>query len=283
MSSMVRRLGEPGFAQGLLQDLEPVLPAASWSVYRTGHRCKPTLFMSASQGVPDTTQDCWWAYLAGPYRSDRTWGRMFDDIHVIVPETRLCHVTAKEVDGEHRARVYEAHGMAERVSVVEYESTGSVFAVNFYRHQHQLPFSDRQIGEFESVAPVLLELARKLKPAFLLIDVLELAEAQDMPHLRRSMQGLHDGGIRFAMSVEDLERPYAQFLPFDVIRMNVQEYSREKWQLWQEEAQVHNLPLLAYRVEAESQVHALSQKLVDYLQGFAVRDVMTLEMPRYQL
>ena len=161
MSSMVRRLGEPGFAQGLLQDLEPVLPAASWSVYRTGHRCKPTLFMSASQGVPDTTQDCWWAYLAGPYRSDRTWGRMFDDIHVIVPETRLCHVTAKEVDGEHRARVYEAHGMAERVSVVEYESTGSVFAVNFYRHQHQLPFSDRQIGEFESVAPVLLELARK--------------------------------------------------------------------------------------------------------------------------
>ena len=161
LSSMVRRLGEPGFAQGLLQDLEPVLPAASWSVYRTGHRCKPTLFMSASQGVPDTTQDCWWAYLAGPYRSDRTWGRMFDDIHVIVPETRLCHVTAKEVDGEHRARVYEAHGMAERVSVVEYESTGSVFAVNFYRHQHQLPFSDRQIGEFESVAPVLLELARK--------------------------------------------------------------------------------------------------------------------------
>ena len=161
LASMVHRLGDNGFAPGLLEDLEPVLPAASWSVYRTGHRCKPTLFMSASQGVPDTTQDCWWAYLAGPYRSDRTWGRMFDDIHVIVPETRLCHVTAKEVDGEHRARVYEAHGMAERVSVVEYESTGSVFAVNFYRHQHQLPFSDRQIGEFESVAPVLLELARK--------------------------------------------------------------------------------------------------------------------------
>ena len=158
---MVPRLGEPGFAQGLLQDLEPVLPAASWSVYRTGHRCKPTLFMSASRGVPDTTQDCWWAYLAGPYRSDRTWGRPFDDIHVVEPETRLCHVTAKEVDGEHRARVYEAHGVAERVSVVEYESTGSVFAVNFYRHQHQQPFSDRNIGEFEAVAPVLLALARK--------------------------------------------------------------------------------------------------------------------------
>ena len=158
---MVPRLGEAGFAQGLLQDLEPVLPAASWSVYRTGHRCKPTLFMSASRGVPDTTQDCWWAYLAGPYRSDRTWGQPFDDVHIIEPETRLCHVSASEVDGEHRARVYEAHGVAERVSVVEYKSTGSVFAVNFYRHQHQKPFSDRHIGEFEAVAPVLLALARK--------------------------------------------------------------------------------------------------------------------------
>ena len=161
LAGMVHRLGEPGFAPGLLEDLAPVLPAASWSVYRTRQRCKPTLFMSASRGVPDTTQDCWWAYLAGPYRSDRTWGQPFDDVHIIEPETRLCHVSASEVDGEHRARVYEAHGVAERVSVVEYESTGSVFAVNFYRHQHQKPFSDRHIGEFEAVAPVLLALARK--------------------------------------------------------------------------------------------------------------------------
>ena len=161
LASMVHRLGDNGFAPGLLQDLEPVLPAASWSVYRTGHRCKPTLFMSASRGVPDTTQDCWWAYLSGPYRSDRTWGRPFDEVPVAAPETRLCHVTATEVEGEHRARVYEAHGVAERVSVVEYESDGSVFAVNFYRHQHQRAFSDRQISAFESVAPVLLALTRK--------------------------------------------------------------------------------------------------------------------------
>lgn len=158
---MVHRLGEPGFAQGLLEDLAPMLPAASWSVYRTGQRCKPTLFMSASRGVPDTTQDCWWAYLSGPYRKDRTWGPSFDDPTPIVPLTRLCHVTATEVEGEHRARVYDAHGVAERVSVVDYEHDGSVFAVNFYRHQHQQPFRDGQIGDFEAVAPVLLALARK--------------------------------------------------------------------------------------------------------------------------
>lgn len=161
VASLVHRLGESGFVPGMLQDLEPVLPAASWSVYRTGPRCKPTLFMSASRGVPDTTRDCWWAYLSGPYRRDNTWGRSFDDAPLPQPETRLCHLTAAEVDGEHRARVYEAHGVSERVSVVEYESDGSVFAVNFYRHQHQRPFTDRQIGAFESVAPVLLALTRK--------------------------------------------------------------------------------------------------------------------------
>ena len=161
LAGMVHRLGEHGFASGLLEDLAPVLPAASWSVYRTGQRCKPTLFMSASRGVPDTTQDCWWAYLSGPYRKDRTWGRAFDDHTPIEPLTRLCHVTATEVEGEHRARVYDAHGVAERVSVVDYESDGSVFAVNFYRHQHQKPFRDGQISGFEAVAPVLLALARK--------------------------------------------------------------------------------------------------------------------------
>jgi DNA-binding CsgD family transcriptional regulator/rubredoxin len=116
--------------------------------------------MSASRGVPDTTQDCWWAYLSGPYRRDRTWGRAFEDAPA-ERLTRLCHVTATEVEGEHRARVYEAHGVAERVSVADYESDGSVFAVNFYRHQHQVPFRDGQISDFEAVAPVLLALARK--------------------------------------------------------------------------------------------------------------------------
>jgi DNA-binding CsgD family transcriptional regulator len=160
LASMVNRLGEPGFVADVLPALAPVLPAASWSVYRTGRRCKPTLFMSSSLGVPDTTQDCWWAYLSGPYREDRTWGRAFDDGPATsVP--RLCHVTAQEVEGEHRARVYDAHGVAERISVAEHEDDGSVFAVNFYRHQHQKPFGDRHIGDFEAVAPVLLALARK--------------------------------------------------------------------------------------------------------------------------
>jgi DNA-binding CsgD family transcriptional regulator len=115
------------------------------------------LFMSASCGIPDTTRDCWRAYLSGPHRSDRTWGMAQRN----GLGAHLCHLTASEAGREHRARVYEAHGMAERVSVVERETDGSVFAVNFYRHQHQSAFQDRQISDLEPLAPVLLALARK--------------------------------------------------------------------------------------------------------------------------
>ena len=129
----------------------------------------------------------------------------------------------------------------------------------------------------------LLELARKLKPDFLLIDLLELNAIQDMPHLRSSMIGLHGGGIRFALEVEDLSQPYAQFLPFDVIRMNVQEYSREQWQLWQEEAQVHNLPLLAYRVEQVQQLHELNNLGIELFQGYAVAEEEVLAEPKHRI
>ena len=158
LGGMIARLGEPGFDTGVLECLHPLMPAASWSVYRTGAQCRPTLYLSAALGIPDTTRDCWWAYLSGPYRHDHTWGRGEREADAPL---RLCHITAQEVGGEHQARVYEAHGMAERVSIFEPEATGAVFAVNFYRHQHQPAFSDGQIAAFENLAPALLALARK--------------------------------------------------------------------------------------------------------------------------
>ena len=76
------------------------------------------------------------------------------------PSPLLCHITAPEVPALHRARVYEAHGMAERVSIVQRQAA-SIFAINFYRHDHQRPFSDRQMSDFESLAPALLALTQK--------------------------------------------------------------------------------------------------------------------------
>ena len=156
LAGLIHQLGQPRFRATLLETLQPLVPAASYSVYRTGRHSVPQLFLSGSLGVPDTTRDCWHAYLSGPYRSDRT---LINDISGD-EQPLLCHLTAQEVPAQHRARVYEAHGVAERVSVVQARDDG-LFAVNFYRHQHQAPFSDGQMADFEALAPALLALARK--------------------------------------------------------------------------------------------------------------------------
>ncbi len=159
LAPMIDQLGQPRFDTGLLEGLHPVLPAASWSVYRTGGNCRPTIFMSASHGVRDTTRDCWRAYLSGPHLNDRTLANA--DSTAVRSAPLLRHITADEVPAEHRARVYEAHGVAERLSIVQREESGAIFAINFYRHQHQRPFRDSQIGAFESLAPAILSLTRK--------------------------------------------------------------------------------------------------------------------------
>lgn len=167
LTNAMAHLGQSRFEQTLLDSIHPVLPAASWSVYRTGPLCEPAIFMSASYGVPDTTRDCWRAYLSGPYRSDRTLLRGTPTSDPAHPSSQtkktsqISHITAQEVPPEHRAKVYEAHGVAERVSIVEHEGEGALFAINFYRHQHQRPFGDAQIGAMEHLAPALLAMAHK--------------------------------------------------------------------------------------------------------------------------
>lgn len=164
LTNAMAHLGQSRFDQTLLDSMHPVLPAASWSVYRTGPLCEPAMFMSASRGVPDTTRDCWRAYLSGPYRSDRTLLRGTPDADPTSKTSttsKISHITAQEVPPEHRAKVYEAHGVAERVSIVEPQGEGALFAINFYRHQHQRPFDDAQISAVEDLASALMAMTHK--------------------------------------------------------------------------------------------------------------------------
>jgi DNA-binding CsgD family transcriptional regulator len=156
LTELIGHLGSPRFGPAVLDGLQELLPAASWSVYRLGMR--PALFLSASRGVPDTTRDCWRAYLSGPHRSDRSFARAAGATE---RAPLLCHLTADEVPEEHRTKVYEAHGVAERVSVAQTQDDGGVFAVNFYRHGHQRAFSDAALDSFGALAPALLALVRK--------------------------------------------------------------------------------------------------------------------------
>ena len=111
---MVRRLCERGFEATVLQELQP--PAAGSLLVGLPHWpgiASPTLFMSASHGIVDRTRDCWWAYLSGPYLHDRSRDHGHDAATDALA-TRLCHVTAHEVGGEHRTRVLRCarHGRA---------------------------------------------------------------------------------------------------------------------------------------------------------------------------
>ena len=50
---------------------------------------------------------------------------------------------------------------AERLSIAERASDGSVFALNFYRHEHQRPLADRHLADFSELSAALLALAQK--------------------------------------------------------------------------------------------------------------------------
>ena len=115
--------------------------------------------------------------------------------------SQVCHVTAREVGGEHRARVYDAYGMVERLSIAVHEPDASVFAVNFYRHEHQRPFRDAQIARFGVIAPALLELARKqialtraaVKPAIWTAPQASSGALPSAPALRERLLQAHTG------------------------------------------------------------------------------------------
>ncbi len=210
----IPQLGEAQFQQTLLDSLYPVLPAASCAVYRTGVQSAPEFFMSASHGVPDTTRDCWRAYLSGPYLSDRTLCREPAQApHCPIPSSppvqQLSHITAQEVPPEHRAKVYEAHGMAERVSIVEQQAGGALFAINFYRHQHQRAFSDAQIVAFEQLAPALLALAHK----HLALRRTPLFEAPPMLTPPVAVARQHARDHAFAAQLRQVQRLHPELTP----------------------------------------------------------------------
>lgn len=158
VAEAVPALGHDGFGPALLSSLQAALPVSSLSAYRIGAR--PDICFTASAGVPDTTRACWAAYMSGPMARDRTLDS-FAGAAAPRDALRLCHITASEVPADHRAKVYEAHGMAERLSVVCHEGDGALFAVNVYRHSHARALTDSQLAAFGALGPLLMALARK--------------------------------------------------------------------------------------------------------------------------
>ncbi|VTU26109.1 Response regulator [Variovorax sp. PBS-H4] len=210
LAAAVSSLGEPGFGATLLDGLHGLLPLDSVSVYRIG--AQPAIFFSASLGVPDTTRDCWRAYLSGPIAGDRTLRAQPPSMQRDTGEAlRLCHITAGEVAPEHRAKVYEAHGVVERVSVIQDEADDSLLALNFYRHRHQRALSDTQLAEFGRLGGLLMALARKhialaspvSNPGMRerLLDLQPALSARELDVCTRILQGMSQEGIAVDLGI----------------------------------------------------------------------------------
>lgn len=157
---LIEHLGEAHFAHSALESLNRAVRAGSWSVYRLRPRQTPLLHLSAARGVPDTTRDCFSAYLGGLYRQDAS----FDAVR---RQPRPGHALVLKMGADeapnaaHREAIYRRHGVLERLSVAQVEDDGSLLAVNLYRHGEQGAFDPPEQERFGRLAPLLLASVRR--------------------------------------------------------------------------------------------------------------------------
>lgn len=155
LGALIGQLGEPGFAAGALAGLNQALRAGSWSVYRLRTGQPPVLHCSAARGVPDTTRECFAAYLDGLYRRDASFDAVRRQRDASAP--LVLKMAADEAPSRaHREAIYQRHGVLERLSVAALEDDGSLLAVNLYRHERQGMFEPLEQERFHRLAPLLL-------------------------------------------------------------------------------------------------------------------------------
>jgi DNA-binding CsgD family transcriptional regulator len=156
LESVISAMGRSDFAASALAGLEEAVGAASWAVYRLRPQRPPTMHLSASHGVPDTTSHCFAIYRdEGLYRRDRS----FDAVRVqgVHGCAVMLRMHADETpSADHRQAIYVQHGMVERLSVARLETDGSLLAVNLYRHAPQGRFDEAHVAHFGQLAPALL-------------------------------------------------------------------------------------------------------------------------------
>jgi DNA-binding CsgD family transcriptional regulator len=154
LGQVVAGVGRPGFAGDALSALNHIVRAGSWSVYRVWSDRPPVMYLSASHGVADTTQDCFRAYRdGGLYRGDRS----FDLVRrQRAGDAVMLRMHADDVpSADHRNAIYLRHAVVERLSLAWTMADGSLLALNLYHHAHQGRFHAGEVERFADAAPVL--------------------------------------------------------------------------------------------------------------------------------
>lgn len=155
------------FATRALAEVNRALPVAWWTVYRVFDDQPPQLCAQASHAVPDIALACWRIYRDGVYREDNHFAEACARAGQGETRTVMTHCLARDFGRAHRERIYAAHSLSERLSVVAAErvegesSKGALLAINLYRHRAQPRFAPAELDAVLDVAGTLLAVVQR--------------------------------------------------------------------------------------------------------------------------
>jgi len=154
LSGLIGCIGDAQFGQRGIEQLARLLPLGWWTVYRLFDDAPPVLHYGGCLQAQDCVADAFCAYRDGLWRHDRALGGIRE--RIARGDAVLSHLHALELAPEHRRRVFQRHGLSERLSLSCEDSGGVVLSVNLYRHESQRAFSDDERDMLQALGPMLL-------------------------------------------------------------------------------------------------------------------------------
>lgn len=154
VAGLIGCIGDTQFGQRGIEQLARLLPLGWWTVYRLFDDAPPVLHFGGSLQPEDCVADAFCAYRAGVWRHDRALDGTRE--RIARGAAVLTHLHALELAPEHRQRIFQRHGLSERLSLVCEHADGALLSLNLYRHESQPAFSDHERDTLQSLGPLLL-------------------------------------------------------------------------------------------------------------------------------
>lgn len=167
-AGLIDCIARPDFGRRTLARLNRSLPLAWWTVYQVFDDQPPRLCAHGSFDAPDIALDCWRIYRSGLYRSDTHFSAARAEVRAnLASNAVVTHCVADDFGRAHREQIYQAHSLSERLSLVSNGAgdddgpTGTLLAVNLYRHRAQPRLNAADLDTVFALAGPLLAVVRR--------------------------------------------------------------------------------------------------------------------------
>jgi len=196
VAGLIGCVGDPCFGQRAIEQMTQVVPVDWWTVYRLHREAPPDLHFAGSLARYDCSAAAFHAYRDGMWRHD-----------IAVEALRetgasgagaLSHLHAREFAPEHRRRIYDRHGLSERLTVA-CASGDTLLAANLYRRTGAQPFSDEECDILQHAGQLLLacvqrQLQLQASPSVAAVTAFELLTRREREVCERLLRGwTHEG------------------------------------------------------------------------------------------